>query len=85
MIEPALMQLREQIAALDPYTAKGTRGSGFDTADLCTEYVRAFQDHVVALIDAAIAADHDRSNREAQVQAAYHSDPDGDLEGYDGA
>jgi hypothetical protein len=49
-----LRSLRDRIAAIDCYTAQGARDAGLHFADISTEHVRAFQDHVLDMIDEAL-------------------------------
>lgn len=50
-----LRAVRERVAAIDPYTAQGATGSGLIFADVSTEHVRAFQAHVLDIIDEALS------------------------------
>lgn len=48
---PVALTLRQKIEALDPYVGIGATGAALIQCAECTEYVQAFKDRVLDIID----------------------------------
>lgn len=64
----SLTQVRERIEALDPYVGAGARGAGLSNSDRPTEYVQAFKDAVLDVIDEAKPVPGAITREEARVR-----------------
>jgi hypothetical protein len=85
-----LRSLRDRISAIDCYTAQGARDAGLHFADISTEHVQAFRDHVLDMIDEVlqvettpaasqdVAADTGHAEADRVIARLASSDPDFD-------
>jgi len=71
-----MLQLRERIAAMDPYTAQGATDAGLHFADISTEYVKAFQASVLDMIDESLGAPKSVETEVPASEAYSGSQPD---------